>query len=125
MATQRAVPIAAILAALLSINGCHLFHGKDDPDRKFIACRIKVAEQGNKKGLMVIIENSADKAFNIEWVIDGGANLAIKKGNMIVNQLSTETYFHEALDPEQPVHGEVKLVRFVATTEKALSELQY
>jgi hypothetical protein len=125
MAIRKATQIAVLLIAVILTFGCELLHKKQDPDRKYLACRIKVTEQDNKKGILVIIENSADKAFNVEWVIDGAVNLAIKKGNMIVNPLSTETYFHEALDHEQTVSGEVKLVNFTATTEKALSAFQH
>lgn len=92
-----------------------------DLDRKFLACMANVAEQDAKKGLLVTIENSGSTAYNVEWEIMEPVNLAIRRGNMIVNKKTTETFFHMALDQEKPVSGEVKMLKYESTADKAAS----
>jgi hypothetical protein len=91
-----------------------------DLDRKFLACRVTVAEQDNKKGLLVTIENSGSTAYNVEWEIIEPVNLAIRKCNIIVNKRTTETFFHVALDQEKPVSGEVKMLKYESTADKSI-----
>jgi hypothetical protein len=123
MALRKLVQIAAIIPLLASLSACGLMGGGNaDPDRKYLACRAKVAEQDGKKGLLVIIENSGETAFNVEWKIKDAPNIAIKKGGMIVNHKSTESYFHEAINQEDGIVGEVVITKFVSTDDKAVKE---
>jgi hypothetical protein len=94
---------------------------KPDLDRKYLACMVNVVEQDNKKGLLVTIENSGSTAYNVEWEIIEPVNLAIRRGNMIINKRTTETFFHLALDQEKPVSGEVKMLKYESTADKALN----
>jgi hypothetical protein len=94
---------------------------KPDLDRKYLACMVNVVEQDGKKGLLVTIENSGPTAYNVEWEIIEPVNVAIKRGNKIVNKKSTETFFHIALDQEKPPSGEVKLLKYEGTADKALA----
>jgi len=93
---------------------------KPDLDKKYLACMVNVVEQDNKKGLLVTIENSGSTAYNVEWVIVEPMNITVKYGNKIVNKRSTETFFHLALDQEKPVSGEVKLLKYESTSDKAI-----
>jgi len=94
---------------------------KPDLDKKYLACMVNVAEKDGKNGLLVTIENSGPTAYNVEWEITEPVNVAIKRGNIIVNKKSTETFFHIALDQEKPVSGEVKMLKYEGTADKALA----
>ncbi|MDR2561395.1 MAG: hypothetical protein LBC63_06475 [Holophagales bacterium] len=94
---------------------------KPDLDKKYLACMVSVAEQDGKNGLLVTIENSGPTAYNVEWEIIEPVNVAIRRGNKIVNKKSTETFFHIALDQEKPSSGEVKLLKYEGTADKALA----
>jgi hypothetical protein len=115
--------VAAAVPLLASLAACGLLGGGNaDPDRRFLACRAMVAEHDGKKGLMVIIENSGSTAFNVEWKINDAPNIAIKKGSMIVNHKSTEQYFHEAINQDSTIVGEVVISKFVSTDDKAVKD---
>jgi hypothetical protein len=94
---------------------------KPDLDRKYLACMVSVAKQDDKNGLLVTIENSGPTAYNVEWEIILPVNVAVKRGNIIVNKKSTETFFHMAQDQDKPASGEVRMLRYEITADKALA----